>query len=362
MLLNILFVYLFRNRFRIIYGRVNVSTIKDVAKAANVSPATVSKALNNRSDVSEKTKKKILEIAKALNFTPRAFARGLKNKRTENIGVILCRESNPLSGNPFYSRVIEGIEAELSINNYNLVLHIMVDYLKKEELPKMLKERNVDGILLVGMLNKEFIEEVHKINIPAVIVDPNLIVKNFDQVLIDNEHGAFLATQYLLNNGHRRIGFISGDITRSSFYQRFVGYKKALDYNNIPLDESLINTGGLEEGYQQTKDLLELQNPPTAIFSSNDTNAIIGYKAARDLGYKIPDDISFIGFDDIDLTKFVTPTLSTIRVYKTELGSIAVRNLLKIINKEKDVTHTNVLPIKLIERDSVTDITSLSKK
>jgi len=188
------------------------------------------------------------------------------------------------------------------------------------------------------------------------LIDPQIRIEGFSQVVIDNEHGALLAIQYLINRGHRRIGFISGNLERLSFQQRYLGYQQALEYNNIPFQPNYVRTGGLELGYQHVWDLLQLKEHPTAIFSVNDINAIHGYNAVKDFGYQIPGDISIIGFDDIELSKIISPALTTVRVYKEELGSIAVRMLLKIIRKEIIEPVTTMVPIKLIERESVADI------
>ncbi len=329
-------------------------TIKDIAKIANVSPSTVSKALNSRHDVSEKTQKKIMDIAEAHDFVPNAFGKNLKNRKTENVGVIFSRESKPLSGNPFYSRVLEGIEAELAMNNFNLVLHLLPND-AKEVIPKMIRERQVDGVIFGGAMHKDFIKKLKSRKMPMVLVDPKIPIKNFQQILIDNEHGAFLAIQHLIEKGHKRIGFISGDLERESFHQRFLGYKKALKVNNIPFDEKLVVTGHLEKGYEHTKTLLAMEPKPTAIFATNDINAIYGYKAVKEANLSIPEDISFVGFDDIDLAKMASPPLTTIRVYKEELGSIAVRNLLKIMKNEDNNKIDTLVPIKLVERESVSN-------
>lgn len=329
-----------------------MASIKEIAKVANVSPATVSKALNQRKDISEATRQKILKIAQSYDFFPSAIGKNLKNLKTENVGVIFCRESQPLSGNPFYSRVLEGIEAELAINNYSLVLHLLPnDY--KGTLPKMLREGQVDGVILAGVMRSDFIDRLRNLNIGVVLVDPKILIADFSQVLIDNEHGAFQAIQYLISFGHKRIGFISGNLDRLSFVQRFKGYKKALQYHKIPFDKELIQSGGLEQGYEHTQKLLQMADPPTAIFAANDINAIYGYKAIKDAKLRIPEDISVMGFDDIELAKISSPPLSTIRVYKEEMGSIAVRILLQIITNEIDKPVTTMVPTKLISRESV---------
>lgn len=332
-----------------------MTTIRDIAKAANVSLSTVSKALNNRHDVSQGTRRRILDIADELNFHASTFGKGLKNKRTENIGVIFCRESRPLSLNPFYSRVLEGIEAELAINNYNLVLHLLPE-VYHGEYPKMLKERHVDGVVLVGVLQENFIHQLSNDKIPTILVDPKFATDNFSQILIDNEHGAFLATQYLIKHGHTKIAFISGDLDRESFRQRFIGFKKAMNHHRLKVEQDYVQIGGLEEGYEQVDALVKMKDRPTAIFATNDLNAIYGYKAIKDNGLHIPEDISMVGFDDIAMAKMTTPPLTTIRVYKEEMGSIAVRILLKIVKKTIINPITTLVPIRLIERDSVTPI------
>lgn len=329
-------------------------TIKDIAKFAGVSQSTVSKALNDRPDVSTNTKRKILEIAKELNFTPHAFGKALKKKTSENVGVLFCRDLHSLSGNPFYSRVLEGIEAELAINNFNLLLQIITET-TKDELPKMVRERQVDGLILVGTFKDDYLNRILDSGIHRLMVDPNKIVERCCHVLIDNEYGAFQATKYLIDRGHKRIGFISGDLARLSFQQRYDGYKKALKLNDIPLDENFVQAFGLENGYEHVRYLVEKQNV-RCIFSANDLNAIYGYKAINEMNLRIPEDVSIIGFDDIDLAKMSAPPLTTVRVYKEELGSIAVRMLLKLINGEAENNATTIVPTKLVERKSVENL------
>jgi DNA-binding LacI/PurR family transcriptional regulator len=326
-------------------------TIKDIAKLANVSQSTVSKALNDRPDIGAETKKHILKIAEQHHFLPNASGKALKKRVTENIGVIFRRDDNPLR-NPFFSRVLEGIEAEIAFNHYNLVLYMMPEQ-EKSELPKMVRERQVDGIILVGNKNQEFVRKLQHAKVPTILIDPRAIISDCPQVLIDNENGAFLATQHLVEHGHRRIGFIAGELCIPSFLQRLNGYKKALKYYNIPMQEELIKTGGFEAGYKWTKSLLQLRERPTAIFAAYDINALFGYKAIHEANLKIPDDISVVGFDDIDLAKMATPPLTTVRVYKEELGSVAVRNLRQMICEEPTGHTTIIIPVRLIKRNSV---------
>jgi LacI family transcriptional regulator len=175
-------------------------TIKDIAQLAEVSQSTVSKALNDRPDVGEETKKRIREIAARHNFTPSAFGKGLKSRVTHNIGLIFCREPQPLSINPFYSRVLEGIEAETAVNGYNLILHIIAEA-GQNELPKMIREKQVDAVILAGIFQRTFVDLIRQTGLPTILLDPKNTAEGCHQILIDNEHGAFLVTQLLVDKG-----------------------------------------------------------------------------------------------------------------------------------------------------------------
>lgn len=322
---------------------------------AKVSQSTVSKALNDRHDVSQKTKEKILEIAAQHHFKPYNTNRLSEKNVTENIGVVFFREKRPLSGNPFYSRILEGIEGELVLNNYNLILHLQQPQ-KANVLPKMIKDKKIDGLILIGIMSPDFVKALKTIDLPVMHIDPAAEYTEFNKVTIDNERGAFLATQYLINCGHTEIAFLSGVLERSSFGCRYTGFRKAMQLHQLPVRDEFIMAEGIEEGYNQVCRLLTLKKRPTAILFSNDENALYGYKALYDHGKKIPDDISVVGFDDISMAKFASPPLTTVRVYKEEIGSVAVRNLLPLI-QEKSVTPLHILvPTRFIERESVKKI------
>lgn len=331
-----------------------IKTIRDIAEIAGVSQSTVSKALNDRPDIGAKTRDRILQIASEQGFTPSIFGKGLKQRNTENVGVIFIRESQPLSGNPFYSRVLEGIEAELALNNYNLVLHLLPEN-GIDQPPKMIRDHYIDGVILVGVIRQAYIEKLQSYGIPIILVDPKREFPDHSQVLIDNEQGAYTATAHLIRKGHTRIGFISGELDRQSFKLRYDGYIKALRGAGIPFNKTLVRSFGLEQGYDHVKELMKLRQPPTAIFAANDINALNGYRACQDLGLRIPEDVSIIGFDDIDLGRFAAPALSTIRVYKEELGSMAVRLMLKQIPDSSVKPVTVMIPTRLVERESVTE-------
>jgi LacI family transcriptional regulator len=327
-------------------------TLKDLAQAAQCSLSTVSKALNGRPDVNEHTRQRILQLAREHQFIPQIYHGNITRRLSETIGVIFCREHQPLSVNPFYSKVLEGINSELAINNFNLMLHLLPDE-DTITLPRMVLNRQIDGVILVGVMKQPFIDRLCKTKLPVVVIDPKIPLDNISQVLIDNEYGAFMATQYLINKGHRHIGFVSGDLERLSFRQRFFGYQKALLFNTIDSHDNWICTGGLEKGYEQVKTLLTSFPKPSAIFAANDINAIYGYKAIQELGYRVGHDISIIGFDDIELGTLYTPSLTTIRIFKKELGASAVRMVLKHLENPEQTPVTILIPTQLVERESV---------
>jgi LacI family transcriptional regulator len=323
--------------------------IRTLARLAGVSPSTVSKALNNRSDVNAETRRKVLEIATAHGYSPNSFAKGLKTRSTENIGLLFSRDRQSLSDNPFYSKVLEGVESELAINNNNMILSIIQP--SHRGLPKMIRERHVDGVILIGIFHEDFLESLRSEGLPVVLVDPQKPTDAYAQVQIDNEYGGCLATEFLIRNGHRRIGFVSGDLGRLSFRQRYEGYRKALRVNGLEADDRLARIGGLEDGYAHFKALL--QGPaPTGVFVANDINAIRGYKAVHDEGKRIPEDVSVVGFDDIDLASMASPPLTTVRVSKREFGSIAARTILRIVHGE-EARPVIVMPVQIVERGSV---------
>ena len=330
-------------------------TIKDIAKMAEVSPSTVSKALNGKPDVGEATRKHIQEIAQKYNFTPSSLGRGLKSGLTENVGVIFIRESQPLTMNPFYSHILEGIELELTKRNNNMVLHLL-PATPRPEPPKLLTGRWLDGVILVGVARRTILDQIHQFGLPVVLVDPRIAAPDCIQVLIDNTQGGFAATEHLIKQGHKNIGFISGSLDRLSFSERLEGYRQALGHYGIAYDERRVQSGGLEQGYQHMRDLLDLDEPPTAIFAANDINGIFAYKAIRESGCSIPEDISVIGFDDIDLAARSSPPLTTVRVFKEEMGAIAVRLLLDLVSGKELPSSTIMVPTQLVERESVAPI------
>lgn len=330
-------------------------TIYDVAKKAGVSISTASKALNDRKDVGEKTKERIKQIAKELAYEPSHFARALAMKKTGNIGVLTVRYySTPMLTNPFYSKIIEGIEEGLMNSDLNLITNILRrEQIDGLELPKMVKEKSVDGLILLGYMPEEFVELIVNKGLPLVVVD-NYVNENISMIVADDEGGAYSAVSYLIKTGHKKIAYISGPSKRISFKKREQGYKKALNENGLAVNpDFILYNDGEEPGYEWMKKILQSGEKPDAIFTCNDVTAILCINMLRENGLKVPDDISVIGFDNIEMGQHFIPSLSTVDIDKERIGIKAVNILSdKIKDKAKSVDRI-IFPVNLIIRDSV---------
>lgn len=330
-------------------------TIYDVAKRAGVSISTASKALNDRKDVGDTTKEKIRVIAKELNYEPSHFARALAMRKTENIGVLTGRYySSPVLTNPFYSKIIEGIEEQLINNNLNLLTNVLrKEQIEALEIPKMVKEKNVDGLILLGYMPEEFVDMVAGKGLPVVAVDNYLQNKSVSSIVMDDVAGAYAAVSHLIKTGHKHIAYLSGPSKRNSFKMRGDGYRKALAEAGMTPDESKVIYNEVESpGYDWMKKVLE-GGMPDAIFFCNDVSAIYAINMLKEQGIRVPEDISVIGFDNIDLGQHFIPSISTVDIDKEKMGMKAVDMLLERISKKAVKAETIVFPVNLIVRDSV---------
>jgi len=311
-------------------------TIKDIARLANVSVTTVSRVINNKPEgVSEETRQKILKLVKELGYQPNAIARGLVTKKTKTIGLII-----PDISNPFFPDIARGVEDSAHIYGYNVFLCNTDDNLEKEsEYIKALKEKYVDGIIFTSssIPKHEHIIELVESGIPVVIMDRRVDSENIYGVFLDNYEGGYIATKHLIDLGHRKIGCITGPLHTKSARERLEGYKKALLDSGIEIDEKLIFEGDykIKGGITGAERLLKDNKDISAIFACNDLMAYGAYKTIRSFGYKIPEDISVVGFDDIQLSQILEPQLTTVRQPAYDMGLTAARMLIKLIEDKK---------------------------
>ena len=331
-------------------------TIYEVAKKAGVSISTASKALNDRKDVGDDTKERIKKIAKELNYEPSHFARALAMRKTGNIGVITVRYYQaPMLTNPFYSKIIEGIEEELITANLNLVTNVLRrEQVEAMEIPKMVKEKSVDGIILLGHMPEDFVNMMVDKAPPAVMVDNAIKNAPISSILMDNMDGAAKAVEYLIDTGHSKIAYVSGPSSRYSFLQRAEGFKKAHAARGMNVDEKLMIFNEKEEpGYEWMGGILGGTARPDAVFACNDVHAILAINMLKDRGIAVPDDISVMGFDNIDLSGHFIPSLSTVDINKSAMGAKAAQILVDIINTKKNRVENIVFPTSIVIRNSV---------
>ncbi|KNE22340.1 LacI family DNA-binding transcriptional regulator [Virgibacillus pantothenticus] len=326
-----------------------MATIKDVAKLAGVAISTASYALNNSNKVSQATKEKVEAAAKSLNYKKNGFASDLKRTKTNTIALIL----SDLSG-PFYSELIQGVQDVTTANGFDLIACSSIGGANSTA-TKFLQEKRVDGaIILAHNISDEVTLQSARKGFPLVVLDRKLDSDFVYNIEVDNTHGGYLATEHLIQNGHREIAYVSGPYNSHDNNLRFQGYMNALNDHGIAYQPKwkIIGDFTREGGYRTTKMLIAQRKFPHAIFYSNDEMAIGGLEALRENNISVPDDISIIGFDDIQLAEYVSPPLSTIKQPKYEAGSLAVHVIFQLLAGEK-VDHHYTLSTELVKRQSV---------
>ena len=307
-------------------------TIGDVATAAGVSVSTVSRVLNNKDDVSSETFERVKAVITDMGYASSLAARSMRTLRKNVIGLIM-----PDAGEPFPIEVMKGVNRTIATLDYDLLIYTCGDGRKhftadrEKKFVSLLNNSITDGVIVVTPEATHF-----NTNAPLVAVDPHYEINEYPSVISTNWEGAMEAMNYLINLGHQRIGFISGRFDLQSANSRLRGYKDGLSQAGIPIDPELITQGDFtaDTGLKCARQLLDLPKPPTAIFASNDEMALGVYQAAHDAGIAIPADLSIIGFDNIPEAAQCEPGLTTVHQPIQEMGRIAVRMLLKLIEGE----------------------------
>ncbi|MGX4583107.1 LacI family DNA-binding transcriptional regulator [Paenibacillus chitinolyticus] len=331
-------------------------TIKDIAKAAQVSVTTVSRALNGYDDVNEETRKKIKRFADQLGYSPNMAARSLVSKKTKTLGLLLSNVTRASSKDNIAFEVLCGMNDRAGELDYDLVLFSTTPQKQKIKSYKNLcQERGVDGVIIMGIrLDDPYLEEIVSSDIPCVLIDIPLQGPNVGYVTSDNIRGAYTAVKHLIENGHSRIGMINGHAQADVSIQRLKGYTDALKNSGFPFDPTRVLDGSFSEsgGKEAMYRLLSLHPETTAVFCSSDLMALGAVQAVKGLGRRVPDDISIIGFDNIDLTAYTSPSLTTVNQHKYESGYQAAQLLVDLL-EGRNVSHHIVLNTELVKRESV---------
>ena len=350
-------------------------TLKDIAREASVSISTVSRVINNDSNkaASRETTERIWGIVKKLGYTPNQNARNLIKGEKSNGDVVSkrtigCIFTSTLDTNsdPFFSQIGLGVQEELKNQEYVMAYALSIYGMDFSKVYNYITTNKVDGIIVMGRFKKDILDLFMNNFSNIIYTGVNSIGGKFDEVICDGYKGIKYAIEYLVANNHNKIGFIGttilNDVIEKNEFineHRYQAYINTLKKHNIPFEpEFSIETKlGTKEAYDKTIEYLKQEKSiPTAFCCANDVTAIGAMKAFKENGLRVPEDISIIGLDDIEMSSFVSPALTTIQIQKEELGRTAVKNLIDKINTGRNYPIRIDLPVNLIERDSVSKL------
>jgi LacI family transcriptional regulator len=337
-------------------------TIHDIAKLAEVSSATVSRVLSNSNyPVSEKLRSKIQTLADELNYIPNLIGKQLKTDINMTLGVII-----PSISNPFYASVMLGIEEAARKGGYQVLLcNSLQDGKLEEAYLQTLFEKQVKGIIISSISgNRKLLSKLIDYGLQLVVIDQKLDIPDALQIEFDYRRGGYMAANHLIEKGHRRIGYVTAPLDRPSRQQIYQGFCEALNQHGIQLEEDYLQVtedvkeiyDGIfefENGRLLTRKLLQLPERPTAIFACNDLTAFGVIHECSVNQVLVPDEISVMGFDNIEFSTMVTPPLTTIKQPNYEMGKLACHMLLERLKEESEDDMTVMLQPKLVERNSV---------
>ncbi|MFW1156653.1 substrate-binding domain-containing protein [Vibrio parahaemolyticus] len=331
-----------------------MATMKDIAKLAGVSTSTVSHVINKTRFVSEEISERVNNAAKELNYyAPSALARSLKVNRTKTIGMLVTTSTNP-----FFGEVVKGVERSCYHKGYSLILcNTEGDNERMRQSINTLLQKRVDGLILMcSSLEGERIDVFERYpDIPVVVMDWGPMLFTSDKIQDNSLRGGYLAAKYLIDCGHTEIGCITGPLIKHQAQMRYEGYKRAMNEAGLDFNANWIIESDFEceGGYQAFKKMAERGMLPSSIFVSNDMMAMGVINAANELGIKVPDDLSIIGYDDIHIAKFMSPSLTTIHQPKYRLGQAAVETLVRRLDDKSNEAQVVQLEPTLVIRNSV---------
>jgi LacI family transcriptional regulator, galactose operon repressor len=326
-------------------------TIEDVARAAGVSRQTVSRAINQKDEISPVTMTRVMETVDRLGYHPSWVARGLATQRTQVVGLVV-----PDITNPFFPEIARGVQDAARARNYNVFL-CNTDESADQELQVLysLAAQPVDGILLFGSRISDadlaaFADQYQ----PLVVLNRWLERADVSMILVDNHLGARLAVEHLAERGHRNMGMLAGPLASPSSLQRVQGFRQAMAERALPVPDSCIVTGAptLDGGHEAARQLLMRHPEVTGLLAYNDLVALGALQACKQLGRPVPGGCAVVGFDDIRLASMVSPALTTIRVDKYDLGCQAMQRLLQILDDPAGCAPPVHVPVELVVRQS----------
>lgn len=333
------------------------ATLNDVAKKAGVSKATVSYVLNgSKKTITQETRDKVNKAIKELEYVPNLGAASLTSKCSRLIGVVIPQTepgATLMFKNSFYSEILSAIEYRARQLGYHIIISAND---VNESYMKLVYERNLDGVIVIGMYPDDFYKQFKKIGVPVVLIDSYCTDKYFHNIRIDDELGGYMATNYMLEKGHRIVAMVSGIRNENGVVnKRIEGYERALREHGITPDKDLIFEGNVdfESGVSAAKRLTDSKKEITAVVTTADILAIGLIKGFAKMNISVPDDYSVIGFDDLEISRYLPVGLTTIKQDIEKKGELAVELLSKSLEDPEFESQDIVLDSAIVERESV---------
>lgn len=333
------------------------ATIRDVAARAGVSTATVSFVLNDNPNesISQAVRRRVLEAARDVNYHPSAAAAALASKRIHNVGIVFYKDEDSIA-NQFYSFVVQGAVKEAMERKYNLLFSFVdTTYRDLQDLPKIVREKNTEGVLFIHRVEPRMVRDIAALGIPVVLVDNVPAVRGVNTLQIDNARGGQLAAEHLFELGHREIAMLLPTGAATSVGQRAEGFRAAFHkFERRFSRKNLIHAPALsfEAGHEAMLQAFARLPRLTGLFCANDEMAAGALRAASEVGLRVPRDVSVVGFDDILMARYTNPPLTTIGVVKEHMGRRAMARLVELVERVDDRVKIERAPVGVVVRGS----------
>lgn len=328
------------------------TSIKDVAREAGVSIATVSRVLNDIDVVNEDTKKKVLDAIKELGYRPNIVARSLKTQRTKTIGILI-----PDISSQFYPEIVRGAEDVSNIYDYNVILcNSDFDVEKEKEYLRVLKEKMVDGVIYISSsFNEEIYALINELDLRTILVETKDKENRLPSVIIDNISASYDATKFVINKGSKNLAFVGvKEDNMNAWGERFVGFKKAVNEAGLKVDEDLVFFKNLKVkcGYEAVEQFTQSKKKFDGVVCASDEVAMGVINALREKNIKVPEDVNVIGFNNNYVSSIFYPKITTVSQPSYDMGSVAMRMLIKLLGKKELEEQNYILDYELVERES----------
>lgn len=329
-------------------------TLNDVAKKLGIAKGSVSKALNNKPDISQEMKELVKKTVEEMGYMPNSFAQKLRTKKSRTIGIFILSSSDIKLSENFAVYYLDGIMEEIKRKDYDIIIFsITTDWINEKSYKKVWEEKMVDGAIFMGLGSFDpHLDEIKNANIPISLIDFQTEGKRLFCVSSDNLKGIYAATEYLWGLNHRNIAFVTGNLDSPVARERLNGYKKFMSEKGLNWEEWVVGSNfKIGGGYEAADEIYKMEERPTAIVTSSDIQALGIISRFGELGIKVPEDVSVIGFDDIISGRYSNPQLTTIAQPSREIGIAAALAIFEMMEGEKGLGSLK-METELIERKS----------